>query len=186
MNRRHRPLAAVIGALAASAVCMSTGTASAEEATSGDVQFTYGIECRQSQMGRNGTCPSRDTNGHGTHVAGIAAGDGSGFHRGSATYEYPGVAPEADLIVVRTTLSGRSVVDGVAYIFSRAHQLGKAAVVNLSLGSPQGYCPEHFDTAFRSAQARGVVVVAPWSPMAAAPTRACVPKATPRASRWPS
>jgi subtilisin family serine protease len=103
------------------------------------MQFNYGFECRQAQMGRNGSCPSRDTDGHGTHVAGIAAGDGSGFHRGTQpTYDYPGVAPEADLIVVRTNLSGRGVVDGVAYIFARAEQLGKAAVVNLSLGTGFG------------------------------------------------
>ena len=109
----------------------------------GDMEFDYGIECRQSQMGRTGSCPSRDTYGHGTHVAGLAAGDGSGFHRGSQPrYEYPGVAPEADLIVVRAgqfaEFSARSVVEGVAYIFARAAQLGKPAVVNLSLGSQFG------------------------------------------------
>jgi subtilisin family serine protease len=104
----------------------------------GDMDFQYGIECRQSQMGSNGTCPSRDRSGHGTHVAGIAAGDGSGVKRGSPRYEYPGVAPEADLIVVRTTFSSKSIVEGVAYIFARAQQLGKPAVVNLSLGSQFG------------------------------------------------
>ncbi|HJU70120.1 MAG TPA: S8 family serine peptidase [Gemmatimonadaceae bacterium] len=100
--------------------------------------FTYGIECRQDQLGRNGSCPSRDRDGHGTHVAGIAAGDGSGANRGLPRYEYVGVAPEADLIVVRTSLSGTSVIDGVAYIFARAEQLGKPAVVNLSLGTQTG------------------------------------------------
>ncbi len=100
--------------------------------------FNYGIECRQEQLGRSGSCPSRDRDGHGTHVAGIAAGDGSGTNRGTPLYEYVGVAPEADLIVVRTSLSGMSVVDGVAYIFARAEQLGKPAVVNLSLGTQTG------------------------------------------------
>jgi subtilisin family serine protease len=116
----------------------SGGASGAPPGTVSGMTFNYGIECRQAQLGRNGTCPSRDTNGHGTHVAGIAAGDGSGATRGQPRYEYVGVAPEADLIVVRTSLSGASVVDGVAYIFARAEQLGKPAVVNLSLGTQFG------------------------------------------------
>lgn len=114
------------------------GASGAPPGPVGGLTFTYGIECRQAQLGKNGTCPSRDRDGHGTHVAGIAAGDGSGFNRGQARYEYVGVAPEADMIVVRTTLSEKSVVDGVAYIFARAQQLGKPAVVNLSLGTQSG------------------------------------------------
>ena len=114
------------------------GAAGAPPGNVSGTMFSYGIECRQSQLGRNGSCPSRDTNGHGTHVAGIAAGDGSGATRGQPRYEYVGVAPEADLIVVRTNLSGASVVDGVAYIFARAELLGKPAVVNLSLGTQFG------------------------------------------------
>jgi subtilisin family serine protease len=114
------------------------GASGAPPGTVSGMTFNYGLECRQPQLGRNGTCPSRDTDGHGTHVAGIAAGDGSGTNRGAPRYEYVGVAPEADLIVVRTTLSGKSVVDGVAYIFARAEQLGKPAVVNLSLGTGFG------------------------------------------------
>ena len=100
--------------------------------------FNYGVECTQAQLGRSGTCRSRDIDGHGTHVAGIAAGDGSGANRGASRYDYVGVAPEADLIVVRTSLSSASVADGVAYIFARAEQLGKPAVVNLSLGTQAG------------------------------------------------
>ena len=114
------------------------GVSGAPPGTVSGLTFNYGIECRQTQLGRNGNCPSRDRDGHGTHVAGIAAGDGSGTNRGAPRYEYVGVAPEADLIVVRTSLSGTSVADGVAYIFARAEELGKPAVVNLSLGTQTG------------------------------------------------
>jgi len=68
---------------------------------------------------------SRDTDGHGTHVAGIAAG---------ADDEFGGVAPEATLVVVKTDMQTAHVVDGVRYIFRTAADLGLPAVVNLSLG----------------------------------------------------
>jgi subtilisin family serine protease len=68
---------------------------------------------------------SQDTNGHGTHVAGIAAG---------ADATYGGVAPEAELVVVKSDLQDAHIADGVRYIFRVAQELGRPAVVNLSLG----------------------------------------------------
>ena len=44
---------------------------------------------------------SRDTNGHGTHVAGIAAGNGRQDDRCYFPGTFVGVAPEADLVIVR-------------------------------------------------------------------------------------
>ncbi|HHE47470.1 MAG TPA: hypothetical protein ENL11_00745, partial [Candidatus Acetothermia bacterium] len=76
---------------------------------------------------------STDTMGHGTHVAGIAAGDGS-----SSTAGYVGVAPEANLIVVKTTFYDTSVIDGIAFVFNRAKELRLPCVVNLSLGGHAG------------------------------------------------
>lgn len=69
---------------------------------------------------------SRDTVGHGTHVAGIAAG---------ADPTYGGIAPEATILVVKTDLLDAHVADGVRYVFRVAGELGLPAVVNLSLGS---------------------------------------------------
>ena len=43
--------------------------------------------------------------GHGTHVAGTAAGDGSDRDRCTPPFTYQGVAPEADLIVVKMGFS---------------------------------------------------------------------------------
>ena len=68
---------------------------------------------------------SRDTHGHGTHVAGIAAG---------ADDTFGGVAPEATLVVVKSDLLSAHIADGVRYIFRVASELGMPAVVNLSLG----------------------------------------------------
>jgi subtilisin family serine protease len=68
---------------------------------------------------------SRDTVGHGTHVAGIAAGEDP---------VYEGVAPGADLVIVKSDLMTAHIADGVRYIFRVAATLGRPAVVNLSLG----------------------------------------------------
>lgn len=79
---------------------------------------------------------ARDTDGHGTHVTGTAAGDGSGSG-------YAGGAPEADIIFVKFDFDGdrntdAAIIDGVRYIFERAAALGKPAVINMSLGSDFG------------------------------------------------
>jgi len=102
----------------------------------GPATFSYGVECRQEDLTTAG-CPSREVVGHGTHVMGTAAGDGSASG-GTSAGQFAGVAPGADLIVVKTTFLSDAVVDGVNYIFSRAQQLGRPAVVNLSLGSQWG------------------------------------------------
>lgn len=75
--------------------------------------------------------------GHGTHVAGIAAGDGSGDDKCSPGGTYIGVVPEADIIAVRRRgMSG--VVDAVNYIISKATQIGKPCVINMSFGNTLG------------------------------------------------
>ncbi|MGH9179174.1 MAG: S8 family serine peptidase [Acidimicrobiales bacterium] len=68
---------------------------------------------------------SRDTHGHGTHVAGIAAG---------ADETFGGVAPEANLLIVKTDLMDAHIADGIRYVFRVAKELKRPAVVNLSLG----------------------------------------------------
>jgi subtilisin family serine protease len=81
----------------------------------------YGAEFQAAQL-----TISQDTQGHGTHVAGIAAGaDGT----------YTGVAPEAELIIVKSDLQDAHIADGIRYIFRVAGELGRPAVVNISLGS---------------------------------------------------
>jgi subtilisin family serine protease len=81
--------------------------------------------------------------GHGTHVAGIAAGNGvpaTCCHGGST---YIGVAPGASLIVVRYSGVGElgenvRVTDALNYIFTHPLAVGKPIVVNISLGGNLG------------------------------------------------
>lgn len=85
----------------------------------------------------------RDGNGgggHGTHVAGTAAGNGR------VNSDYIGVAPEADIVFVKGVreadsdggFSNVDVIDGVDWIFEKAASFGKPAVANLSLGGNYG------------------------------------------------
>lgn len=71
-----------------------------------------------------------DELGHGTHVAGIAAG---GFGAG-----FPGVAPGADLVVVKTNFYEDTVLDGIRFVLEAARYLARPAVVNISLGGHAG------------------------------------------------
>jgi subtilisin family serine protease len=80
----------------------------------------------------------KDYIGHGTHVAGIAAGNGRGKEN------FTGIAPKADMIIVkglRPSESGVTDVDIIAgcnYIFQKANQIGKPCVINLSVGTALG------------------------------------------------
>jgi serine protease AprX len=73
----------------------------------------------------------KDPNGHGTHVAGIAVGDGSG-----SSGRYRGVAPESSLLVGRVLDAaggGRTsdVMAGIEWAITQGAQ-----VINISLGGP--------------------------------------------------
>ncbi len=78
-----------------------------------------------------------DTDGHGTHVASIAAGNGGGSN-------YIGMAPKASLIVARVsrdatgTFDQGDIIRGTDFVFDRAGDLGVPVVANLSLGSDFG------------------------------------------------
>jgi len=73
--------------------------------------------------------------GHGTHVAGIACGNGL------AVNNYKGMAPNSDMIIVKANLNQpdgdflSSLVDAIKYIFDKADALGEPAVINISLGT---------------------------------------------------
>ncbi len=102
--------------------------------------FNYGVEYPQSWINNelsgatSGNVRSKDTNGHGTHIAGITGGDGSDSDGDPPPPKYIGIAPGADFIIVKSDLLGSHIIDGVNYIFQQAAALGRPAVVNLSLG----------------------------------------------------
>jgi subtilisin family serine protease len=93
--------------------------------------FGYGTEWTQMQI-NEGTPNQNDYDGHGTHIASIAAGNGRGTGVQRSAPRFVGMAPEADIIVVKSYLFENEVLDAARYIFEKADSLGKPAVVNMS------------------------------------------------------
>ena len=108
--------------------------------------FNQGVEFNSDQINRALDAPdgqqqfqlfpSVDTSGHGSAVAGIAAGS-------SAVYR--GVAPEAELLVVKLGLPDASsfprtteIMRAVTYTVNKAIELQMPVVINLSFGNTYG------------------------------------------------
>lgn len=84
--------------------------------------------------------PSIDTSGHGTAVAGIAAGNGGG--RGAA---YAGIARESSLLIVRLGAPRENsfprtteLMRALTYVAKKAVELRMPVAVNLSFGNTYG------------------------------------------------
>jgi serine protease AprX len=109
----------------------------------------------------------RDTYGHGTHVAGIIAGDGrQRAFDDPVRGRYVGIAPDANLIAIKASDdAGRGTILDAIYglQFAVDHKdLYNIRVVNLSLSSTvaQSYRTDPLDAAVESAYFHGILVVA--------------------------
>ncbi|MBF0550486.1 MAG: S8 family serine peptidase [Deltaproteobacteria bacterium] len=103
--------------------------------------YDYGTEYTKADIDA-GKCLEKDIQGHGTHVTGIAAGNGQGTGNGYRAGRYVGVAPEAGLVIVKSDHLGwfytDRIIDGLVYIQNKAKALGQPCVINLSLGMDYG------------------------------------------------
>lgn len=101
--------------------------------------YNYGREFNSSDI--NGGLASAhvdNSNGHGTHVSGVAAGNGLALNANK------GVAHHSQIISVCVNWNlpdddwMTSVADAVNYIYTKATSMGKPCVINISAGSYYG------------------------------------------------
>ncbi len=104
--------------------------------------FGYGVEYTKAQIDNEldgspaGFVRETDTDGHGTHVAGTAAGNGGALYG-----KYVGMAPKADLIIIKGgngSFTESNMINGIAYAQQKRQALGKPVSMNFSIGSRGG------------------------------------------------
>ncbi len=108
----------------------------------------------------NGKTEAYDDQGHGTHCAGIVAGNGT-----ASAGKYKGVAPEAKLVGVKVLDSRGSgtfsnVIKGIQWAVDNAQQFG-IKVISMSLGgrASQGYKDDPVAQAVEAAVKAGITPV---------------------------
>lgn len=104
--------------------------------------------------------------GHGTHVAGLIAGNSVGYGGLALAGRYMGVAPKANIVSVKVSDDGGDttvldVIYGLQFVVDNRDALG-IRVVNLSLSSSvaESYKTDPLDAAAEAAWFSGIVVVA--------------------------
>ena len=127
--------------------------------------FNYGTEFTQAQINQDlqsGTPFSvvnhHDTEGHGTHVAGSFVGKDVTT---TPADTLDGGAVDANIVVVKTSYQNSDILDAVNYIFSKADELGKPCVINISLGNQYGPHDgsDDFNTSLSSLTGPGHIIV---------------------------
>lgn len=126
-------------------------TLTLQGAEAGPAGFPAGVEYRQPLIDAAlaaadplSIVRSNDRLGHGTHVAGIAAGDGSQAGNCRGAFTFVGLAPAAELILVKVPVApdaigeAQNVVHAFDYIFQHPSAAGRPVVINLSQGDHLG------------------------------------------------
>jgi len=91
-----------------------------------------------------GSVSQRDRVGHGTHVAGSAAGNGRATGNGIPSGTYIGVAPEADLVIVKANrieginFDRNDYIPSLDFIDSVASAMNQSYIINISSGGNLG------------------------------------------------
>ena len=117
--------------------------------------FTYGVEYNKAAIDAALVAPNplavvrhQDPQLHGTHVSGIAAGDGSVAGGGRPAFTFVGIAPEADIVIVANTRGSAAgqrglgdsadTLDAARYIYDFGAALRRPVVINQSQGDNVG------------------------------------------------
>ncbi|MFZ4619883.1 MAG: S8 family peptidase [Bacteroidota bacterium] len=104
--------------------------------------LTYGVEYSNANLNNEidgtpaGFVRTQDTFGHGTHVAGSAAGNGNSL----SSQKYSGIATKADIVVVKagnSSFTTVNLINALTYARQLSATEGKPVVVNMSLGGQQ-------------------------------------------------
>jgi serine protease AprX len=147
------------------------GVAVIDSGVAGDLVDFKGSDGRSRVVANVITAPGAqkagDGLGHGTHVAGIIAGNSFNRDPRDPLYgDYVGVAPDANLVVVKASDEvGNStvldVINGIQFVVDHKDQFN-IRVLNLSLSTdvPQSYKTDPLDAAVEYAWQHGIVVVA--------------------------
>jgi serine protease AprX len=147
------------------------GVAVIDSGVAGDIVDFRGADGRSRVVANVVTSPGAkkagDGLGHGTHVAGIIAGNSLNRSPYDPLYgDYVGVAPDANLVVVKASdEQGNStvldVINGIQFVVDHKDDFN-IRVLNLSLASDaaQSYKYDPLDAAVEYAWQKGIVVVA--------------------------
>ena len=122
--------------------------------------YTTETQCSSAEIDAN-ECAETDTVGHGTEVAGIAAGNGSATGNGEPAYRYVGMAPEARLLIAKGEWTTANLLQAITDLENAATSLGEPLVINLSVATEIGPHDgtDNIDRALDNASGPGRILV---------------------------